>query len=221
MKRRRFHPLQIITYIGVWIPLAILLWDLFQGNLGPDIIREATLRTGKTALVLLVLSLACTPVSMILNYKPLLKLRRPLGLYSFMYASIHFTIFIAVDYFFDLTLIKEALLEKRFAIVGLTTGLILLVLAITSTQGWKRRLKKRWKQLHKLAYVAGFLATVHYAWLVKQGVVQPWIWMGVVLILLLARIPPVKRFTLAVRSKLQTLLSGFKSRTSRAEPLKR
>ncbi len=201
MKRRRFHPLQIITYIAVWIPLAILLWDLFQGNLGPDIIREATLRTGKTALTLLVLSLACTPLSTILNYKPLLKLRRPLGLYSFMYASIHFAIFIGVDYFFDLALIKEALLEKRYALVGLTTGLILLALAITSTQGWKRRLKKRWIQLHKLAYVAGFLATVHYAWLVKQGVVQPWIWMGVVLILLLARVPPVKRFALALRSR--------------------
>ncbi|MFV9675897.1 MAG: sulfite oxidase heme-binding subunit YedZ [Anaerolineales bacterium] len=201
MKRRRFHPLQIITTIAVWIPLTILLWDLTHDNLGADIIREATLRTGKTALTLLVLSLACTPVSAIFNYKPLLKLRRPLGLASFMYASIHFAIFIGVDYFFDLTLIKEALLEKRFAIVGLTTGLILLVLAITSTQGWKRRLKKRWAQLHKLAYVAGFLATVHFVWLVKPGVVEPWIWMGVVLILLLARVPPVKRFTLAVRSK--------------------
>jgi sulfoxide reductase heme-binding subunit YedZ len=201
MKRRRFHPLQIITYIAVWVPLTVLIWDLTHDNLGADIIREATLRTGKTALVLLVLSLACTPVSTILNYKTLLKLRRPLGLYSFMYASIHFAIFIGVDYFFDLTLIKEALLEKRFAIVGLTTGLILLVLAITSTQGWKRRLKKRWARLHKLAYLAGFLATVHFVWLVKQGVVEPWIWMGVVLILLLARVPPVKRFTLALRSK--------------------
>ena len=201
MKRRRLHPLQIITIIGVWIPLTILLWDLTHDNLGADIIREATLRTGKTALVLLVLSLACTPVSTILNYKPLLKLRRPLGLYSFMYASIHFAIFIGVDYFFDLSLIKEALLEKRFAIVGLTTGLILLVLAITSTQGWKRRLKKRWVRLHKLAYLAGFFATVHFVWLTKQGVVEPWIWMGVVLILLLARVPPVKRFTLAVRSR--------------------
>ena len=201
MKRRRFHPLQLITYIGVWVPLTILLWDLTHDNLGADIIREATLRTGKTALVLLVLSLACTPMSAILNYKPLLKLRRPLGLASFMYASIHFAIFIGVDYFFDLTLIKGALLEKRFAIVGLTTGLILLVLAITSTQGWKRRLKKRWAQIHKLAYMAGFLATVHFVWLVKPGVVEPWIWMGVVLILLLARVPLVKRFTLAVRNR--------------------
>ena len=83
MKRRRFQPLQIITYIGVWVPLIILLWDLTHDNLGADIIREATLRTGKTALVLLVLSLACTPVSTILNDKLLLKLRRPLGLYSF------------------------------------------------------------------------------------------------------------------------------------------
>jgi len=209
MKHRRFHPLQIITYIGVWIPLVILLWDFTHDNLGADIIREATLRTGKTALTLLVLSLACTPLSTLLNYKPLLKLRRPLGLFSFMYASLHFAIFIGVDYFFDLTLIKEALLEKRYAIVGLTTGLILLALAITSTQGWKRRLKKRWTQLHRLAYLAGFLATVHFVWLVKPGVVQPWIWMGVVLLLLLARVPPVKRFTLALRSKSSSLMMGM------------
>jgi sulfoxide reductase heme-binding subunit YedZ len=199
MKRRRFHPLQIITYIAVWIPLTLLLWDYFQGSLGPDIIREATLRTGKTALVLLVLSLACTPASVVLGYKPLLKLRRPLGLYSFMYASIHFAIFIGADYFFDLALIKEALLEKRYAVVGLVTGLILLALAITSTQGWKRRLGRRWKHLHKVVYVAGFLATVHFVWLVKQGVVEPWIWMAAVLVLLLARLPPVRRVTLAWR----------------------
>ena len=209
MKRRRFHPLQIITYIGVWIPLVILLWDFTHDNLGADIIREATLRTGKTALTLLVLSLACAPLSTLLNYKPLLKLRRPLGLYSFMYASLHFAIFIGVDYFFDLNLIREALLEKRYAIVGLTTGLILLALAITSTQGWKRRLNKRWTQLHASAYLAGFLATVHFVWLVKPGVVEPWIWMGVVLLLLLARVPPVKRFKLALRNKSSSLMIGM------------
>jgi sulfoxide reductase heme-binding subunit YedZ len=193
-RRRKFTPLQIAAHICSWIPLALLLWHFWQGSLGPDIIRAATLRTGYAALVLLVLSLACTPVNILFRYKPVLKLRRPLGLYSFMYASIHFAIFIGVDYFFNFALIKDALLEKRYALAGLATGLILLVLALTSTDASKRRLRKNWIRLHRLAYLAGVLAVVHFIWLVKQGVLEPWIWAGIVLSLLLLRIKPVKQF---------------------------
>lgn len=199
--------LQVITHLGAWVPLVIGVWDFWNGNLGPDPIREATLRTGKTALTLLILSLACTPVNSLFNFKPALKLRRPLGVYSFMYASIHFSIFIGVDYFFNWEQIVEALFEKRYAIVGLITGLILLPLAITSTKGWKRRMKKNWKRLHRLAYVAGILAVIHYIWLVKQGVVEPWIWAGGLLILFLLR-----------SKKILTLIKGipkqFKPSTS-------
>jgi sulfoxide reductase heme-binding subunit YedZ len=193
-RRKKMHPLQIATHVGGWIPLAWLLWDFWQKNLGPDVIRAATLRTGKAALVFLVLSLACTPVNIIFNYKPTLKLRRPLGLYSFMYASLHFAIFIGVDYFFNFALIKDALFEKRYALVGLATGLVLLALAITSTDGSKRRLKKNWTRLHKLAYAAGVLAMVHFIWLVKPGVLQPWYWAALMGLLLLIRVKPVKRF---------------------------
>jgi sulfoxide reductase heme-binding subunit YedZ len=199
MKFKKIHPLQIAAHIAGWLPLALLLWDFWQGNLGPDIIREGTLRTGKAALILLVLSLACTPVDTLFKYRIALKLRRPLGLYSFMYASLHFAIFIGVDYGFKLKLIQDALLEKRYALAGLTAGLILLSLAITSTMGWKRRLKKKWKQLHRLVYVAGILAVVHFVWLVKQGVPEPWIWMGGMALLLLVRVPPVKRLALKLR----------------------
>lgn len=193
-KKSNWTPIQIIAHVGAWIPLLVGLWDFWQGNLGPDIIREATLRTGKTALILLVLSLACTPIIFVFKYRPVLKLRRPLGLYSFMYASIHFAIFIGVDYFFDFRLIQDALLEKRYAVVGLITGLILLALAITSTKGWQRRMKKNWKRLHNLVYAAGILAVVHYIWLVKQGVFQPWIFAGIVALLLGLRIKPIKKW---------------------------
>jgi sulfoxide reductase heme-binding subunit YedZ len=213
MKRRKVHPLQIAAHIGSWIPLALLLWDFWRGTLGPDIIREATLRTGKTALVLLVLSLACTPVNILFKYKPILKLRRPLGLYSFMYASIHFGIFIGVDYFFDFALIKDALFEKRYALVGLATGLIILALAITSTMGWKRRLKKNWIRLHKLAYLAGILAVVHFIWLVKQGVTEPWIWGGVVVLLLILRVKPVKKAV----SDIPRQVSSFGKRLTQSQ----
>ena len=186
-------PLQIAAHIAALIPLVLLLWDFWQGNLGPDIIREATLRTGKTALVLLVVSLACTPINIVFGYKQVLKLRRPLGLYSFMYASIHFSIFIGVDYGFNFKLLQDALFEKRYALVGLATGIILLALALTSTVGWQRRLKKNWKRLHKFVYLAGILAVVHFIWLVKQGVLEPWFWAIGVGILLLIRVPAIKR----------------------------
>jgi sulfoxide reductase heme-binding subunit YedZ len=185
--------LQVLTHVGAWIPLVVGLWDVWQGNLGPDPIREATLRTGKTALTLLMLSLASSPINTLFGFKPAFKLRRPLGVYSFMYASIHFAIFISVDYFFNFKLIVDALFEKRYAIVGLSAGLILLLLAITSTKGWQRRMKKNWKRLHRFAYVAGTLAVIHYIWLVKQGVFEPWIWAGVLSLLLLLRVPTVKR----------------------------
>ena len=197
MKRKTITPIQVAAHIAALIPLALLIWDFWQGNLGPDIIREATLRTGKAALILLVASLACTPIHIIFKFKPALKLRRPLGLYSFLYASIHFAIFIGVDYFFDLALIKDALLEKRYALAGLAAGIILLALALTSTIGWQRRLKKNWKRLHKLVYVAGLLGALHFIWLVKQGVVEPWIWAFVISLLLLLRYKPIKQFVLA------------------------
>jgi len=198
MKQFKMTPLQIAVHIAALIPLVLLLWDFWQGNLGPDVIREATLRTGKTALVLLIASLACTPVNILFGYKPVLKLRRPLGLYSFMYASIHFAIFIGVDYFFNLELIWEALFEKRFALVGLATGTILLALALTSTLGWQRRLKKNWKRLHRFVYLAGILAVLHFIWLVKQGVWEPYVWAGVVLLLLTLRYAPIKQQVIKV-----------------------
>ena len=193
MKRFKMTPLQIAIHIAALIPLVWLVWDFWHGNLGPDIIREATLRTGKAALIMLVASLACTPINLLFKFKPALKWRRPLGLYSFMYASIHFAIFIGVDYFFDFQLIKDALLEKRYALAGLSTGLILSALALTSTKGWQRRLRKNWKRLHKFVYLAGILAVVHFIWLVKQGVLEPWFWAIGVAILLLLRYQPIKQ----------------------------
>jgi len=193
MKRLKLTPLQLTAHLAAWIPLGWLILDLLLQNLGPEPIREATLRTGKAALIFLVASLACTPVNILFRHKPALKLRRPLGLYSFMYASIHFAIFVAVDYGFNFSLLWSALFEKRYALIGLTTGLILLVLAITSTLGWQRRLKKNWKRLHKTVYIAGVLAAIHFIWLVKQGVLEPWIWAGAIGVLLLFRINPIKQ----------------------------
>ncbi len=205
---RKFTPLQIATHIGALIPLALMLWDLFSNNFGPDPIREFTLRTGKSALVLLLLSLSCSPVTKLFKLKQMVRLRRPLGLYSFLYASIHFAIFIGVDYFFNFKLIQDALLEKRYAIVGLTTGLILLTLAITSTKRMQRRLKKNWKRLHKLAYAAGILAVLHYIWLVKPGVSDPWIFAVILILLLILRVRVIQKWIISALGKIPNPQAG-------------
>ena len=200
-KKWEFTPLQIAAHLGSLIPAILIGGDISTGNFGIDPIRDFTFRTGKAALVLLLLSLACTPLNTLFKFKQVLKLRRPFGLYSFFYASVHFAIFIGLDYAFKWNLIQDALLEKRYALVGLATGLILLALTITSTIGWQRRLKKNWKKLHKLTYVAGLLAVVHYIWLVKQGVLDPWYFAAILLVLFILRLPTIKKALSSLRKR--------------------
>ena len=192
-KKRKIHPLQVIPHIGAWIPFIILAIDYSNNNLTVNPIQEATLRTGRTALTLLVLSLACTPINIIFSYKPVLKLSRPLGVYSFFYALLHFYIFIGVDYGFNWGFFAEAFLEKRFTLIGGAAFLILLALAITSTDGWKRRLKKNWKRLHRFVYLAIALVITHFIWSVKSDYRLALVYGAIALILLIIRVPVIRK----------------------------
>jgi sulfoxide reductase heme-binding subunit YedZ len=200
MRRSKPNWLLLLAHIGAMLPLGLLLWDWRSGNLTANPIQAATLRTGKSALVLLVLSLACTPLNTLFGLRQALPLRKWFGLYAFFYAGLHFLIFVGLDYGFDIVLLKGAIFEKRYALVGLLTGLILLPLALTSTQGWMRRLGKRWKQLHRLVYLAGVLAVVHYVWLVKSDIRVPLLYGAIVGFLLLLRLPRVRRAAGRVRN---------------------
>jgi sulfoxide reductase heme-binding subunit YedZ len=173
--------------------LALLAWDYWGGQLSVNPIQDITLRTGKAALVLLVLSLACTPINSVFGYRPVLRVRRALGLYAFMYVGLHLLIFVGLDYGFDLFLIREAIFEKRYALVGFAAFLILLPLALTSTKGWMRRLGRLWKRLHRFVYVAALLAVVHFVWLVKSDIREPLLYGAVVVVLLLLRLSPIRR----------------------------
>lgn len=173
MRLLKLSPFQWIVHLGALTPLVVLILDALRDNLTVNPIQDITFRTGKTALVLLVLSLAATPINTMFGFRPALKVRRALGLYAFLYVSLHFLIFIGLDYAFDQGLIYEAILEKRYALVGFAAGLVLLPLAITSTKGWMKRLGKNWKRLHRLVYLAALLAAVHYIWLVKSDIREP------------------------------------------------
>lgn len=189
----RFTKFQAAVHIGALLPLMLLLFDWTRDNLTFNPIQALELRTGKYALVLLILALACTPLNTVFGFRQALKVRRALGLYAFFYASIHFLIFIGLDYQFDLALLQEAIFEKKYALVGFTAGLILLSLAITSTRGWMKRLGKTWTRLHKFVYLAGILVIVHYVWLVKSDIRTPLLYGALVLVLLILRIPYIRR----------------------------
>jgi sulfoxide reductase heme-binding subunit YedZ len=203
MRKLKGHWLQILTHVAALLPLALLLWDYWQGRFIIDPVQEITTRTGKTALILLIMSLACTPINIIFGFKQVMRVRRALGLYAFMYASLHFLTFIGLDYGFDFDLIAQDILDQRYVLVGFAAGLLLLPLAIASTQGWQKRLNKNWKRLHQLVYLAGILAIVHFTWLVKD-IREPLRYGAVVALLLIARIPSIRKAVSNARYRLKT-----------------
>jgi sulfoxide reductase heme-binding subunit YedZ len=197
----RLHGLQLLAHVGALVPLVVMAWSYAQGRYAIDPVGQLTPRTGRTALVLLFLSLACTPVYILLGLRSILRLRRPLGLYAFVYASLHLATFVGLDYGFDLALLGPALFGQRNIVVGLAAFAVLLVLAVTSTKGWQRRLGQGWPWLHRLAYVAGVLVVVHFAWAVKVPSVP--LRYGIVLALLfVVRLPAVRRAVRSVRRRI-------------------
>ena len=208
MKKLRYTPLQIIMHIYAWSALTRLIFDYFMGNLSVNPIQDLEQRTGRAAITLLVLSLMCTPLNTLFGWKELLKRRRALGLYAFMYATIHVLIFLDLDYGLAWGLIIQNIVEKPYIIFGVITFLMLIPLAVTSFDTWKVRLKKNWKRLHQTIYLIAPLAVLHFA-LSKKGdifqlqgdIVRPLIYGLVVLVLLILRIPRIRRFFASLRSQ--------------------
>ena len=215
----RFTPLQIAVHVYAWSVLVLLIFDFFTGNLSANPVQELEQRTGRQAITLLVLSLACTPLYTLFKWSEPLKRRRALGLYAFMYATVHVLIFLDLDYGLAWSLIFQTIFEKPYIIVGATSFLLLIPLAWTSFDIWKKRLGKNWKRLHKVIYLIAPLVVLHYAWSKKgdifglQGeIVRPLIYGLIVILLLILRIPPVRRFIASLRN---LILFQFRKRTLR------
>ncbi len=207
LKWLRARWLRLLVHTGALVPLAWIVWRYTQGLFLIDPVREITTLTGRTALILLMLMLACTPASTVLGLKQVLRLRRPLGLYAFLYASVHLITFVWLDYRFDLALLVDAVFAQRYVVVGFASGLVLMVLAITSTRGWQKRLGKNWKRLHRMAYLAGILAVAHFAWLTKD-IRMPLRYGAVLALLLILRIPRVRKALSDARHWLKNRLSS-------------
>jgi len=194
MKRSTLILLKTLTWIACLSPFALLVYQAVTNTLGPDPTATITLTTGYNALLLLILSLAVTPIRSLsprLNW--LIKFRRLLGLFAFFYASLHLATYIALYMNFDLSVFRTDITKRRFIIMGFTTWLLLLPLAATSTTWSIRKLGgKRWNRLHRLVYIAAICGIVHYWWQVKPGVLTPMRFTIVLSVLLLAR--PVLSF---------------------------
>ena len=184
--------LRVLAHILSLLPLVKLALDFSRGQLTANPIQEITLRTGDYSLILLVLSLACSPVANISGLKAISSLRRPLGLYGFFYACLHFFNFIGLDYRFDFTLLRADVFGKVHIWVGLAALLLLVPAAVTSTRGWMRRLGKNWERLHWLVYPAALLAVLHFLFLVKADIRGPMLYGIIVVLLLLIRVRWVK-----------------------------
>ncbi len=181
--------LKTVLWIAALLPAAWLARGLMQSDLGPNPIETLTRVTGMTALVLLLVTLAVTPFRRVTGWNPVIKLRRPLGLFAFFYALMHFSIWFVFDMVFNVQYMIEDIAERKYITVGMAALLVLIPLAVTSTRGWIRRLGKKWSTLHKGVYLATALAVVHYFWLVKADTRLPVLLAVCLVALLLVRLP--------------------------------
>ena len=189
MKRSHIIFLKVLVWIGCLLPAASLLQRAVTNSLGPDPTAEIASVTGLTALWLLVATLCVSPVRALSpRLSWLVQFRRLLGLLMFFYATLHMFTWLGLYAGFDLNTIQTDILRRRFIIMGVTTYLLLLPLALTSTTWSIRKLGgKNWNRLHMLIYVAALTAMAHYWWKVKTGVISPAPYTVVVVLLLAAR----------------------------------
>ncbi len=172
MKDTRFA--KLVLFVNCVVPLALMLWDVYRKRVGANPLEFVTRTTGMLALVFLIISLAVTPLRRTTGLNWLIRFRRMLGLFAFFYGILHLMTYVAFDRFFHLTTIPADILKRPFIAVGMTAFVLMLPLAITSTDQMVKRLGgKRWALLHRLVYVSGVLAVLHYYLLVKSDIRLP------------------------------------------------
>lgn len=179
----RFNWLKIAVFVLSLLPLARAAWIVLSGD-AVNPVEFITRSTGTWTLSFLLITLAISPLRQITGWGWPLRLRRMLGLYAFFYGSLHFTTYVWLDQFFDWPGMLHDIAKRPFITVGFAAMLLMTPLAITSTQGWMRRLKRNWGKLHQLVYPVALLGVLHYWWLVKKDLTQPMLYASVLAVLL-------------------------------------
>ncbi len=191
--QRRHERLLHFAVVGVLlVPLVGAAAGGLLDRLGANPVEQLTHVTGEWALRCLLLTLAVTPAKRLLGWPGLLRYRRSFGLLAYTYAVAHFSVYLVFDLGFDLGFLLEDVAERPYITVGFAAFLGMTPLAVTSTRSWQRRLGRRWQSLHRLSYVVGVLAIVHFWWLVKADELGPAVHAAALGLLLLARRLPAR-----------------------------
>ncbi len=174
------------------LPAVWLFWQALQGKLGPDPVRTLELAYGQYALKFLAASLAVTPLRRFLGLN-LMRFRRALGLMAFFYVTVHLSVWLFID-LRDITLIGQDILKRPYITIGMAAFLLMLPLALTSSNAAIRRLgAARWQRLHRLVYPLALLAAVHFVMVRKGWQIEPLLWLAGIAFLLVLRLVPARR----------------------------
>jgi sulfoxide reductase heme-binding subunit YedZ len=197
LKEIKFY--KIVVFINSLVPLVLMIWDWYHGQLGANPVEFLTRTTGMLTLVFLLVSLAVTPLRKVMSVQWLIQFRRMLGLYAFFYGFLHLTTYIWFDRSFNIKSTIADIYARPFIAIGMFSFFLLVPLAITSTKGWIKRLGgKRWARLHKLVYVAAIGGVMHFWMLVKSD----------------TRLPIRFAFLLAVLLGSRVVITHLKQKTS-------
>jgi sulfoxide reductase heme-binding subunit YedZ len=179
-----------LIFVFCLLPLVFLTVNFFQDNLGANPFEVLTRDTGEWTLRFILITLAMTPLRQLTGAPWPLRLRRMFGLFSFFYVCVHLSTYLVLDHFFDWEEILRDIIKRPYITFGMLAFILLIPLAVTSTNKMMKRLGKRWKSLHKLVYLVAVLGVLHFFLLVKADLKEPIIYTVILLTLFIARLKP-------------------------------
>ena len=181
------------VFILSTIPFLFIFYKIYFNKLGPEPVKEITHFTGEWTLIFICLTLSMTPLKRLTNLTMWVSFRRMLGLFVFFYASLHLLTYIGIDYRFNWQPILDDVFKKKYIFIGFAAWVLLIPLAITSSQKMIKLLKNNWKRLHRLIYIIALFGSLHYIWLSKTIFFKPLVYLVIILVLLALRIKIKKR----------------------------
>ncbi len=201
-----------VLFLLCLVPLARLVWKASTVGLGANPIEVITHSTGLWTLIFLLATLSITPLRRLTGQPWLIKFRRMLGLFAFLYGSLHLLTYVWLDQFFDVHSMLKDVRKRPFITMGVTAFVLMVPLAVTSTRKWIQRLGgKRWQMLHRLIYLSALAGVIHFLWLVKRDMSRPERYAAVLALLLGYRVMVSRRAKQPVRRASMPMPRGTSS----------